>query len=133
VPHASPPLILIVDDFQDNREMYSEYLRAMGYAVAESGDGASAIAMTHELKPALVVMDLSLPVVDGWEAIRRIKGDPSTAHVPIIALTGHVLQIHSQTAKAAGCDAFVTKPCLPDDLLVEIQRLVGPLTSPAIA
>jgi CheY-like chemotaxis protein len=71
-------------------------------------------------------MDLSLPIVDGWEAIRRIKGDPKTSHVPIIALTGHVLQAHSNSARDAGCDAVVTKPCLPEALLREIERLLAP-------
>ncbi len=126
MPDASALLILIVDDFQDNREMYAEYLSAMGYRVAEAGDGQVAIAMVGELQPALVVMDLSLPIIDGWEAIRRLKSDPKTAHVPIVALTGHVLQAHSDSAKEAGCDAFVTKPCLPEALLLEIKRLTQP-------
>jgi CheY-like chemotaxis protein len=120
-----PPLILLVDDFQDNREMYAEYLMAMGYRTAEAGDGAVALEMVVALLPALVVMDLSLPVIDGWEATRRLKANPVTRHIPVIALTGHALEVHSKSAKDAGCDSFVTKPCLPEELLAEIKRLLA--------
>ena len=106
--------------------MYAEYLVAMGYRTAEAGDGAAALEMVAALLPALVVMDLSLPIIDGWEATRRLKADPHTRHIPIIALTGHALQVHSKSAKEAGCDAFVTKPCLPEELLAEIKRLLAP-------
>ena len=104
--------------------MYAEYLSAVGYRVAQAEDGEQALAMCFELRPALVVMDLSLPVLDGWEATRRIKADPRTSSTPVIALTGHALDVHSRGARAAGCDAFVVKPCLPQDLHAEIQKFL---------
>jgi two-component system, cell cycle response regulator DivK len=75
-------------------------------------------------------MDLSLPVMDGWEATRRLKADQRTAHIPIVALTGHALAGISEGAKRAGCDAFVTKPCLPEDLVKEIRRVLGQSVQP---
>ena len=119
------PLILIVDDFQDNREMYTQYLRFNGYRVAEAVDGHDALAKAGSLHPDLIVMDLSLPGLDGWEATRRLKADPFTKDIPVIALTGHALAGHEEGARGAGCDAFVTKPCIPADLETEIRRVLG--------
>src|SRR5262249_8343500 len=116
------PLVLIVDDYQDNREMYSQFLAFAGLRVAEAANGREALAKTAELMPDLVVMDLSLPGMDGWEATRAIKSDPRTKHVRVLALTGHALDGASKSAIEAGCDAFLTKPCLPEDLHAEIQR-----------
>jgi two-component system, cell cycle response regulator DivK len=121
---AEPPLILVVDDFEDNRVMYVEYLQFRGYRVAEAVNGAEAVARTAELLPALVVMDLSLPVMDGWEATRRLKSDPRTKHIAIIALSGHAESAHAKRAVEAGCDDFVAKPCLPENLLAKIQKHV---------
>jgi two-component system cell cycle response regulator DivK len=117
-------LILIVDDFQDNREMYVEYLTGVGYEVAEAEDGEAALTVAFEVLPALIVMDLSLPVIDGWEATRRLRADPRTAGIPIIALTGHMQDAELSSAREAGCDAALVKPCFPEDLLVEIERLL---------
>lgn len=122
-PHA--PLILVVDDYQDAREMYSEYLQYSGFRVAEARNGNEALQQAFALKPDLILMDLSLPGMDGWEATRRLKADPSTQHIPIVALTGHALAGASEGARRAGCDSFVTKPCLPDDLVVEVRRMLG--------
>lgn len=119
---AGPPLILVVDDFEDNRAMYVEYLQFQGFRVAEAINGEEAVARTRELAPAVVVMDLSLPVMDGWEATRRIKADPKTARICVIALTGHAEPAHAKKALEAGCDDFVAKPCLPDDLLRKIRE-----------
>jgi CheY-like chemotaxis protein len=128
-PRTAPgPLILVVDDFEDNREMYTQFLRFNGYRVAEAVDGLDALAKAGALLPDLIVMDLSLPVVDGWEATRRLKADPSTREIPVIALTGHALAGHAEGAIAAGCDAFVTKPCIPVDLEAEIRRVLGETT-----
>lgn len=121
VPAPEPPLVLVVDDFEDNRAMYVEYLEFHGFRVAEAVNGEDAIAKTAALQPAVIVMDLSLPVVDGWEATRRLKADPATKHVIIIALTGHAEPSHARNAHAAGCDEFVAKPCLPEDLLVRVR------------
>ncbi len=125
--HASAneaPTILIVDDFEDNREMYAEFLTYSGYRVLEAANGAEAIAKTQEQMPDLVVMDLSLPVLDGWEATRRLKLDPRTRHIPVLALTGHVLEGHTHGAREAGCDGFLAKPCLPEKLLESVKQML---------
>ena len=118
------PLVLVVEDYQDAREMYAAYLQFSGFDVAEAGNGIEAIEKTQELLPDIVLMDLALPKMDGWEATRRLKNDPLTRHIPIVALTGHALAGHAEGAREAGCDAFVTKPCLPDALVAEIKRLL---------
>jgi CheY-like chemotaxis protein len=118
------PLILVVDDFEDNREMYTQFLRFNGYRVAEAVDGLDALTKAAALRPDLIVMDLSLPRLDGWEATRRLKKDPVTAAIPVVALTGHALAGHEDGARSAGCDSFVTKPCIPADLEAEIRRVL---------
>ena len=117
-------LILVVDDYQDAREMYAEYLQFSGFRVAEARNGNEAVEKAFALKPDLILMDLSLPGMDGWEATRRLKADDATKHIPVVALTGHALAGASEGAKRAGCDSFVTKPCLPDDLVVEVRRML---------
>lgn len=119
------PLILVVDDYQDAREMYAEYLQFSGFRVAEARNGNEAVSQAFALTPDLILMDLSLPGMDGWEATRLLKADERTRHIPIVALTGHALAGASEGARRAGCDAFVTKPCLPDDLVVEVRRMLG--------
>ena len=118
-------LILVVDDYQDAREMYAEYLQYSGFRVAEAKNGNEAVAQARSLKPDLILMDLSLPGMDGWEATRVLKADDATKHIPIVALTGHALAGASEGARKAGCDSFVTKPCLPDDLVVEVKRMLN--------
>ena len=119
------PLILVVDDYQDAREMYAEYLQFSGFRVAEARNGNEAVDQAFALRPDLILMDLSLPGKDGWEATRELKADERTRHIPIVALTGHALAGASDGAKKAGCDSFVTKPCLPDDLVVEVRRMLS--------
>jgi CheY-like chemotaxis protein len=118
------PLILLVDDFEDNRAMYAQFLTFSGFRVAEAANGQEALQKAADMLPDLVVMDLSLPVVDGWEATRRLKSDERTRGIPVLALTGHALGRHSEGARDAGCDGFVTKPCLPEDLVSEIRRML---------
>ena len=127
-PHpdtSGRPLVLVVDDFQDNREMYAEYLAYCGFRVIEAKNGKEAIEQAFAQSPNVIIMDLSLPVMDGWEATRRLKADGRTRSIPVIALTGHALQVHSKGALDAGCDAFVAKPCLPDQLVLEINRMLA--------
>ncbi|HLM71166.1 MAG TPA: response regulator [Polyangiaceae bacterium] len=119
-----PPLILVVDDFEDGREMYASYLRFSGYRVDEAADGKEALEKAFNLRPDIILMDLSLPGIDGWQATRELKRDERTAKIPIVALTGHALEAHSRSAKEAGCDAFIVKPCMPMDLLNEIRRIL---------
>ena len=116
--------VLLVDDYPDAREMYSEYLKFSGFDVIEASNGVEALERAIETAPDIILMDLSLPVMDGWEATRRLKADERTASIPVVALTGHALAGISEGAKNAGCDAFVTKPCLPEDLVTEIRRVL---------
>ena len=118
------PLILVVDDYQDAREMYAEYLQFSGFRVAEARNGNEAVAQAFSLRPDLILMDLSLPGMDGWEATRVLKADDRTKHIPVVALTGHALAGASEGARKGGCASFVTKPCLPDDLVVEVRRML---------
>ena len=118
------PRVLLVDDYPDAREMYAEYLEFSGFEVVEAENGMEALQRAVETSPDIILMDLSLPVMDGWEATRRLKADKRTAPIPVVALTGHALAGISEGAKKAGCDAFVTKPCLPDALVAEIKRLL---------
>jgi two-component system cell cycle response regulator DivK len=120
------PLVLVVDDFDDNREMFAEFLQISGYRVAEASTGREALDQAFALLPDVIVMDLSLPEVDGWEATRILKGDARTKHIPVIALTGHALGDHAPGGKEVGCDGFLIKPCMPDILLAEIRRVRGP-------
>jgi two-component system, cell cycle response regulator DivK len=122
-------LVLVVEDYQDAREMYAAYLQFSGYEVAEATDGVQAIEKTLELMPDIILMDLALPKMDGWEATRRLKSDERTRHIPIVALTGHALAGHAEGARQAGCDSFVTKPCLPDALVAEIERMLAARTT----
>lgn len=116
------PLILVVDDFEDNRVMYAEYLQFNGFRVVEAVNGEEAVTRARDVAPDLIVMDLSLPVMDGWEATRRLKADPSTAKIKVIALTGHAEPAHVKRALESGCDDFVAKPCLPADLLAKVRE-----------
>jgi two-component system, cell cycle response regulator DivK len=127
------PLVLVVDDYQDAREMYVEYLRFCGFRVEEASTGAEALQKARELVPDVILMDLSLPGMDGWTATRTLKSDERTRRIPVVALTGHALAGASESAKQAGCDAFVTKPCLPDDLVVQLRRMLTPPSDPGAA
>jgi two-component system, cell cycle response regulator DivK len=118
------PRVLLVDDYPDAREMYSEYLAFSGFEVIEATNGMEALQHAIDSEPDIILMDLSLPVMDGWEATRRLKADRRTAGIPVVALTGHALAGISEGARRAGCDAFVTKPCLPEDLVKEIRKIL---------
>jgi two-component system cell cycle response regulator DivK len=118
------PLVMLVDDYADNREAYALYLRYKGYRVAEAEDGHQALEQAFKSRPDLIVMDLSLPGLDGWEATRTLKQDRRTRDIPIIALTGHALEGQSESARAAGCDAFITKPCEPNVLETAIRKIL---------
>ncbi|MFN0102357.1 MAG: response regulator [Bryobacteraceae bacterium] len=102
--------VLLVEDNEMNRDMLLRRLQRQGFEVLVALDGEQAIQMTQQYQPALVLMDMSLPVLDGWEATRRLKADPATKHIPIIALTAHALPAERVRALEAGCNAFETKP-----------------------
>jgi CheY-like chemotaxis protein len=119
------PRVLVVDDFADNREMFAEYLELSGFSVLQAENGREAIDLARSSAPDVIVMDLSLPEISGWEATRILKADPRTCRVPVVALTGHALAEHAREAQRAGCDAFLAKPCLPDVLVAEVRRQLG--------
>lgn len=124
-PGKSKPLILVVDDYGDAREMFAEYLTFSGFRVAVAANGEEAVEKAISLKPDVVLMDLSLPVLDGWEATRRLKNDPRAAGVKVLAVTGHTLSGSKEEARGAGCDGFIAKPCLPSDLVAEIRKVLA--------
>jgi CheY-like chemotaxis protein len=118
------PLVLVVDDYPDAREMYAEWLRVCGYRVAAAGTVGAALDVALRDAPAAILMDLSLPGVDGFEATRQLKADPRTRHIPVLALSGHVGADTARRAIAAGCDAFLVKPTPVQDVVAELARLV---------
>jgi two-component system, cell cycle response regulator DivK len=126
VPPAASPLVLIVDDNEDNREVYGQYLAHEGYRVVAAEDGEDALVKAVAYHPDVIVMDLAMPRVDGLEATRRLKARTATKDIPVIALTGHAAFLSKDLALAAGAEAYLTKPCLPQDLAVAVQRCLGP-------
>jgi CheY-like chemotaxis protein len=123
-PNGLGALVLLVDDYADNRDIYAQFLLYAGLRVEEAENGHQALEKAFALSPDVIIMDLALPGLDGWEATRRLKSDARTRRIPVIALTGHALAGHSQGALEAGCDLFLTKPCLPERLLEEILALL---------
>jgi CheY-like chemotaxis protein len=118
------PLILVVEDQEELRRLYVEQLALGGFEVIEAANGEDAISHTSAHSPDVVLMDLSLPVLDGWEATRRLKANTRTAHIPVVALTAHDGSGELQRATRAGCDWFVPKPCPPDALIAEVRRVL---------
>jgi CheY-like chemotaxis protein len=112
------PKILLVEDNEMNRDMLSRRLERKGFEVIVAVDGQSGVEMAQNEAPDLVLMDMSLPVLDGWEATRRLKASPSTQHLPVIALTAHAMSSDRDKALEAGCDEYDTKP-------IELTRLLG--------
>ena len=116
--------ILLVEDNEMNRDMLSRRLERKGYQVVMAVDGQQGVEMAASEAPALILMDMSLPVIDGWEATRRIKADERTKHIPVIALTAHAMQGDEQMAKEAGCDDYDTKPVELPRLLEKMEALL---------
>jgi two-component system, cell cycle response regulator DivK len=116
--------ILYVEDNDDNVYMLKSRLERKGFSVIVARDGAEGIAMAVDQKPALILMDLSLPVIDGWEATRQLKARPDTRHIPIIVITAHAMEGDRESALATGCDDFDTKPIQFPRLLGKIQSLL---------
>jgi CheY-like chemotaxis protein len=119
------PLVLVVDDFEAGRELCAEYLAFRGYGVATAQDGAEALEKAFELAPDAILMDLSLPEIDGWEATRRLRADERTREIKIIALTAHALEAERERALEAGCDEVVTKPVPPNELERVVREQLG--------
>ena len=119
-----PPLILVVDDNLDAREMYCMYLRHEGFACIEAQDGAEALELARRNRPALVLMDATMPGVDGWQAIQQLRSEPELRGTAVVMLTAHAFDEHRRRAESVGADAFLAKPVLPDELAREIRQLL---------
>ncbi|MBX3208572.1 MAG: response regulator [Labilithrix sp.] len=114
--------VLIVDDVEDNRDLYATYFEHSGFDADQACDGEEALAKIAKAPPDVVIMDLSMPKLDGWEATRLIKSNPRTTHVIVIVVTGNSTPANVEAARAAGADDVCTKPCLPRDLLECVRR-----------
>lgn len=121
---TAPPLILVVDDYQDGREIAAEILAHAGFRTAQAASGTEALGLARKLRPDLLLLDLWLPGIDGWEVAKRLKQDPTTRGIRIAALTAHTAPNALKRAQEAGCDVVLTKPCLPDELVEQVQRLL---------
>jgi two-component system cell cycle response regulator DivK len=119
------PLVLVADDDADNRAVAAAALRAAGFRVALAEDGAAALALAEAEPPALVLMDMGMPVLDGWETTRRFKANPVLGGIPVLAFTAYALAGDAQKAARAGCDGVIAKPCAPARLVAEVRKIVG--------
>ena len=116
-------LVLVAEDSEDLREAYVDWFVYKGVRAEQAASGPETLQMAFEVRPSVVVMDLSLPGLDGFEVARRLRQDERTATVPLIALTGHADAAIEKRARASGFDAYLVKPCLPEQLLAEVRRL----------
>jgi two-component system, cell cycle response regulator DivK len=122
--------VLLVEDNEDNRTIYSTVLRYLGYQVIEAVDGLQAIALARSERPDIVLMDISIPGIDGWEATRVLREDPATRAMPIVALTAHALADDRERAAKAGFTSYLAKPIEPNAVVAEVRRLIGPAGTP---
>jgi two-component system, cell cycle response regulator DivK len=118
------PKLLVVEDNDMNRDMIARYLEYHNYSVVTAGDGGAAVELARSVAPDLILMDISLPVLDGWEATKRIKAAPETSRIPIIALTAHAMVADRQASIEAGCDDYEAKPIDFSRLLAKIHTLL---------
>ena len=118
------PVVLVVDDNDDTRAMYAHLLKSAGFEVKLAADGDEALAAAADDRPGVIIMDLAMPGLNGWEATRRLKTGERTKDIPIIVLTAHALDHYRDVAIAAGCDAFLSKPCAIEDLVAAVRRLL---------
>ena len=118
--------ILVVEDQEDNRRILRDLLVHGGFEVIEVGDGEQAVTAAAAHHPDVILMDIQLPLLDGYEATRRIKADPALKHIPIIVVTSYALSGDEDKARAAGCDAYIAKPYSPRQLLAKVRELLGP-------
>jgi two-component system cell cycle response regulator DivK len=129
--------VLVVDDFPDGRELVAEYLAFRGFEVHVACDGAEAITVARKVRPSIVLMDLSMPGIDGWQAARILKSDPNTRTIVVIAVTAHALKKETDAAKAAGCDGVISKPfdltALADALPRVLRRGASALEVPGLS
>lgn len=114
--------ILLVEDNEDNRIVYSTILEFAGHRVIEAQDGEAGVALARSEHPDLILMDVSIPLIDGWEATRILKADPETRDIPIIALTAHALEEDRAKAREVGCDGYIAKPAEPRVVLAQVEQ-----------
>ena len=124
--------VLLVEDNEDNRFIYATALRHVGYEVIEAVSGTQGINQARTRGPDLILMDISIPDVDGWEATIVLKADPLTRHIPIIAVTAHVLPGDERRSMEAGCDGYLAKPVSPATLIAEVDRRFGRPSTPEL-
>jgi two-component system, cell cycle response regulator DivK len=117
--------ILVVEDTEDNRQILRDLLSMAGYDMIEANDGAEGVAKASEHRPDLILMDIQMPVMDGYEATRLIKADPALAAIPIVAVTSYALSGDEAKARAAGCDDYVAKPFSPRQMLAKVREILG--------
>jgi len=117
--------VLLVEDNEDNRIVYATMLEHYGYNVVETANGEDAVRIASEKHPDLILMDISIPGIDGWTATERIRENPDTEAIPVVAVTAHALPEHRARAESLRCEGYLTKPCEPRRLLEEVQRLIG--------
>ncbi|MGH7476457.1 MAG: response regulator [Longimicrobiales bacterium] len=120
-----PKAVLLVEDNEDNRFIYSTILQRQGYRVLEARTGEEGVSLARERRPDLILMDISLPRMDGFEATRLLKASRQTAAIPIVAVTAHALMQDRLRAREAGCDAYLVKPIEPRKVLAEVERMIG--------
>ena len=117
--------ILVVEDTEDNRQIIRDLLTSAGYEMIEAVTGAEGVAMAAKHRPDLILMDMQLPVLDGYEATRRIKANPALRHIPVIAVTSYALSGDEDKARAAGCDGYIAKPFSPRQMLAKVREILG--------
>lgn len=124
-PASTAQTLLLVEDNEDNRIIYCTVLRHLGYTVLEALDGVEAVELARSARPDLILMDISIPRMDGWEATRVLRGDPRTSAIPIIALTAHALSDDRERASQVGFTSYLAKPIEPRVVVAEIRRWIG--------
>lgn len=122
---TQPKTVLLVEDNEDNLIVYRTILDHVGYRVIEARDGEEGVSRARRDRPDLILMDVSLPKIDGWEATRRIKADDETSAIPVIAVTAHALDDDRQKALEVGCDGYLAKPVAPRRVVEEVERFIG--------
>lgn len=118
--------VLVVEDTEDNRQIVRDLLTAAGYLLIEAVDGEAGVAAAARERPDLILMDIQLPVLDGYEATRQIKANPDTSAIPVIAVTSYALSGDEEKARLAGCDGYIAKPFSPRELLAMVRRFLPP-------
>ena len=128
----SPHAVLLVEDNADNRDIYGTFLRHFGFTVLEAEDGEEGVRLAREHLPGVVLMDMGMPVLNGLDATRRLKADPVTAAIPVVALTAHAMERDRRAAAEAGCVGFIAKPAEPSRILELVRSLIAPIPLVAV-